>query len=441
MPIDVASVADDPQVPADADVVVVGGGIVGVSTAYFLAKSGHRVALCEKGVIAGEQSSRNWGWCRSMGRDPREIPLMLESLSIWRGLNNELNDETGFRQIGTLYICPTEKDYAKREAWLPYAREHGVNSILLRGRQVNDVLTGAIEKWTGALYTPDDGVAEPSLAAPAIARAAQRLGASIHQNCAVRGLDMQAGRVAGVVTERGRIRAGRVVMAGGVWSSLFVGTVGVRFPQLKVLASVLRTAPTSEGPITAGWGPGLALRKRLDGGYTVSSGAVVADIVPDSFRFFGDFIPLLRQEWSGITLRFGGPFFDEWKLNRRWNLDETSPFERIRTLDPKPSATEITRARQNLERSFPAFAKVSTAAEWGGMIDATPDLIPVISEIPSVPGLVLSSGYSGHGFGIGPGAGKLTAQIASGQAPCVDPGPFSFKRFTDGRKLRPLAGF
>ncbi|TPI67148.1 FAD-binding oxidoreductase [Mesorhizobium sp. B3-1-3] len=441
MPVAVEPISDDFVLPWEADVVVIGGGIVGVSTAYFLAESGQRVVLCEKGIIAGEQSSRNWGWCRSMGRDPREIPLMVESLSIWRTLNQRLNDETGFRQTGTLYICPDEQAYAKREAWLPHARENGIASVMLRGSKVNEVLTGAAENWAGALYTPSDGVAEPSHATPAIARAARRLGATILQRCAVRGLDMQAGRVAGVVTERGRIRASRVVLAGGAWSSLFVSASGVRFPQLKVVATVLRTAWTDQGPGTAAWGPGLALRKRLDGGYTVSNGMVAADIVPDSFRFFADFIPLLKQEWLGMSTRLNSAFLDEWRLTRKWALDETSPFEKVRTLDPEPSEKEVKAARRNLEQSFPAFRSVPTIASWAGMIDATPDLVPAISEIDSVPGLILSSGYSGHGFGIGPGAGKLTAQIASGQAPFVDPAPFGFSRFLDGRKLRPETGF
>lgn len=441
MPIEVAAVEGDRAVPAAADVVVVGGGIVGVSTAYFLAERGVRVVLCEKGVIAGEQSSRNWGWCRAMGRDPREIPLMMESLRIWRGLNARLGAETGFRPTGTLYICPDEAAYAKREAWLPHAREHGIDSVLLRGDKLSDVLVGTTGRWAGALYTPGDGVAEPSLAAPALARAARSLGATILQNCAVRGLDTQGGRVAGVVTEHGRIAAGTVVLAGGGWSSLFCRGAGVRFPQLKVLASVLRTAPLEGGPATAAWGPGLALRKRLDGGYTVASGDVIADVVPDSFRFFADFVPLLRQEWSGIALRFGRAFLDEWNDGRARTLDEVSPYERMRTLDPAPAASEIARARANLDRSFPAFRGVATAASWGGMIDATPDLVPVISPVEAVPGLILSSGYSGHGFGIGPGAGRLTADLASGAPPVVDPAPFRFSRFTDGSRPRPLTGF
>ncbi len=441
MPVELDSVASRAELPASADVVVVGGGIAGVCTAFFLTEMGISTVLCEKGVIAGEQSSRNWGWCRAMGRDPREIPLMVESLRLWRGLNERIGGETGFRQRGTLYICPDEKAFAKREAWLPFAREHGIDSVLLRGRQVNEVLTGAAASWTGALHTRSDGTAEPSMAVPAIARAAMAKGAVILQNCAVRGLDMAAGRVAGVITERGRIAASTVVIAGGVWSSLLCRSAGVRFPQLKVLASVLRTAPTQAGPATAAWGPGLALRKRLDGGFTVASGGVVAEIEPDSFRFFADFLPVLRQEWDGISLSFGKPFFAAQRLLDGWREGRTSPFEKVRTLDPSPSASENAKARQNLETAFPDFRGVPTAASWGGMIDATPDLVPVISEIEAVPGLILSSGYSGHGFGIGPGAGRLTAEIAAGKTPVVDPKPFRFSRYTDGSKPKALAGF
>ncbi len=437
---EVDAVESDSDLPARADVVIVGGGVIGVTAAMFLAEAGQKVVLCEKGVIAGEQSSRNWGWCRAMGRDPREIPLMLESLNFWRGMNARLGAETGFRQIGTVYICPDEKTYAKREAWLPYAREHGIDSRMLRGDAVNDVMTGANEQWIGALHTVTDGVAEPSMAVPAMATYARGLGASILQGCAVRGLELRAGRVAGVVTEKGAIAADRVVLAGGAWSSLFCRSLGLRLPQLKVLATVLRTAAVNHGPPAAGWGPGLALRKRLDGGYTVSHGRVLADVVPDSFRYLRDFLPLLKMEWDGVDLAFGRPFFDEWRLTRPWKLDEVSPFEQIRVLDPAPNEADLAGARSTLERIFPAFKGVATAASWGGMIDATPDAVPVISEVEAIPGLIVATGFSGHGFGIGPGAGRLAADLASGKPPIVDPTPFRFQRFSDGSEIRPLTG-
>src|SRR6202020_1663431 len=120
----VSPVASDPKTPARTGVVVIGGGIIGVSTALFLAEKGHSVVLCEKGRIGGEQSSRNWGWCRTMGRDAREIPLAIESLRLWRGMNARINRDTGFRQAGIAYLCETEKEIAAQEAWLADARQY-----------------------------------------------------------------------------------------------------------------------------------------------------------------------------------------------------------------------------------------------------------------------------------------------------------------------------
>lgn len=417
-----------------------GGGIIGTSTALFLAEQGIPVLLCEKGIIAGEQSGRNWGWCRTMGRDLREIPLAVESLKLWRDMNRRIGAETGFRQIGTVYVCPDEATLAKREAWLPYARQHGLDTNLLRGREVNALLAGSSTNWLGALYTPSDGVAEPWRAAPAIARAARRHGAIIMTGCAVRGIETTAGRVSAVITERGRVACQIVVIAGGVWSSLLCRGQDVRLPQLKVLGSVMQTAPVDAGPAPAAWGPGLALRKRMDGGYTVAGGGVIAEVVPDSFRFLSAFLPALRLDRKAITLRFGTPFVDEWRLTRPGSLDRPSPFEKRRVLDPEPSPRALAQARRNLDSTFPALKSAPIVRRWAGYIDVTPDAVPVISEIDRIPGLFVSTGYSGHGFGIGPGAGRLTADLVSGQTPVVDPTPFRFARFSDGTRLQPEVG-
>ncbi len=98
-------------------------------------------------------------------------------------------------------------------------------------------------------------------------------------------------------------------------------------------------------------------------------------------------------------------------------------------LDPQPSTASLAFARRKLVRAFPAFAAMQVAGTWGGMIDVTPDGVPVISAIPAVPGLHLASGFSGHGFGIGPGAGRLMADLVAGAPPIVDPAPFRFARF------------
>src|SRR5271166_5258520 len=124
-------VASDETLPPRTGVVIIGGGIIGTCTAFFLAKKGVPVALCEKGHIAGEQSSRNWGWCRKMGRDPREIPLAIEALRLWPEMNALTEAETGFRQCGIVYLCKTQADMAKREAWLEEARPYQLDTRML----------------------------------------------------------------------------------------------------------------------------------------------------------------------------------------------------------------------------------------------------------------------------------------------------------------------
>lgn len=231
-------VQSDTHLPATTGIVVIGGGIIGVSTALFLAEKGHAVVLCEKGRIGGEQSSRNWGWCRTMGRDEGEIPLAIESLRLWRGMNQRTGRETGFRQPGILYLCQNETELAAQEAWLQIARPYQVDARVVRGTALDELVPGASANFTAGLHTPTDGRAEPMHAAPAIAEAARAKGASIFTNCAVRGLDLHNGRVVAAVTELGRIRCDAVVLAGGAWSRLFCGNAGLDLPQLKILGSV-----------------------------------------------------------------------------------------------------------------------------------------------------------------------------------------------------------
>ena len=250
-------VASDEALPASTGVVVIGGGIIGTCTAFFLARKGVPVTLCEKGHIAGEQSSRNWGWCRKMGRDPREIPLAIEALRLWGEMNDAVQAETGFRRSGIVYLCKTPDELAKKAAWLEAARPYQLDTRMLTRAEAAEKLPGLAGDWAGALYTESDGRGEPQMAAPAIATAARRLGATILTQCAVRGIETQAGRVAAVVTEKGRIACDSVVVAGGVWSSLFCGNHDIRLPQLKVLSSVMRTE-------TAGGRAGdLGQRRRL----------------------------------------------------------------------------------------------------------------------------------------------------------------------------------
>lgn len=424
-------VDSDISQPDRTDVVIIGAGIAGIATALELGERGLGVVVFEKGVVAGEQSSRNWGWCRRMGRDPRELPLIQESMALWQQMHQRTGEDVGFRECGIAYLSNDEKKLAGRQQWCEeHAKPNGLSSRILSADEANSLTPDSRVPWLGGLFTADDGRAEPFLAVPAMARAAQRLGVKIFQQCAVRGLQRQAGRVSGVVTERGEITCDAVVLAGGAWSRRFCHNAGIALPQLTVINSVMRTAPLQTDYEHSVAALDFAVRKRMDGGYTVAHSTLsMADIMPDSFRLAAQYLPVLKDEWRDFRFRIGKRFFDEAALDRRWELDKPSPFEKVRILDPVPVAPIQQAALRSLQNTLPAFAEAKIAETWAGVIDVTPDVVPVIAPVAAEDGFFLATGFSGHGFGLGPGAGKLMAQLVNGERPCVDPQPFRYERF------------
>ncbi len=432
----VDSVISDEGVPAATGVVVIGGGIVGTFAALTLAGRGIPVVLCEKGYIACEQSSRNWGWCRQAGRDEREMPLIVQSLQLWREMNRVTESDTGFRQCGVLYVGESPADEARFADWEAMARPYDIGALVVRGAELKALMPGARHAYDCGLYVPTDGCAEPQRAAPAIARAAQRKGAVILAHCAVRGIERAAGRASAVITERGRIACDAVILAGGAWSSLFCASLGVRLPQLKVLSSVMRTAPVPDGPDPCTYLDEVGYRRRRDGGYTIARGSgYVAPFVPDSLRYLRDFLPTIRKESSSMRIRINAQSLRELRTPRRWPLDGPSPFEAVRVLDPAPNAKLNREALAAMIALYPQFRDVPIVQQWGGYIDVTPDVVPYISPVGTVPGLTVATGFSGHGFGIGPAAGRLAAELATGAAPSADPSPFRASRFSDGSPI------
>jgi glycine/D-amino acid oxidase-like deaminating enzyme len=431
-------IRSDETLPHSVEVVVIGGGIIGSAAAYYLAKQGLPVAVIEKGRIAGEQSSRNWGWCRQQGRDPAEIPLSKHSLDLWDALSTELGVDVGFRRSGVLFVTQDPAEIAGWEEWSALARAHQVHSRLLSAAETQALAPGSTISWRGGLHTPSDGRAEPAKAAPAIAEAARRLGATIHQDCAARGLELQGGVVSAVVTERGTIQTRAVLCAGGAWTSLFCRRHGIDLPQANVIGSALYTAaapPVIEGALGT---PRLGLRRRLDGGYTIAMrGHGTIDLTPQALRYARQFWPTFQQRRRNLRIRVGKPFLRELLDGARWPLDAASPFEAVRVLDPIPDRALLARAVAETRAAFPALRDISVAESWGGVIDSTPDALPVISPVAALPGFYLATGFSGHGFGVGPAAGHLAADLITGRGPVVDPFPFRYARLFDGTRLVP----
>ncbi len=425
-------------IPESADIVIIGGGIIGVSTAWFLARQGVNVVLCEKGHVAGEQSGRNWGWVRVQGRDTREMPMAMDSMRIWRGLADEIGEDVGYTETGCIFTARNDRQLSALATWIETAREYGLDTRIIRGDELRSHIRGSAISWPGALYTASDGHAEPHKATPAIARAAVRRGATVLTSCAVRGLDVAAGRVAGVVTEHGRIRTSVVLCAAGAWSSVFCRSLDITVPQLKVRGTVVRTAPGDDVLQGNVFDDRIGIRRREDGGYTVAHGSILDhSITPSTFRFAFKFLPALMQEIKILHLSIGRDFIDEWSTPKKWDLNSGSLFEKTRVLNPEPNPRVVRGIRRNLDRVFPQLASSPIVESWAGMIDTSPDVVPIIGQHDETPGFHIATGFSGHGFGIGPGAGKAIAGMLTGRDNGVDLSPFRLSRFFDGTPIRP----
>lgn len=431
-------VAFSDPLPEAVDVVVIGGGVIGVCTALHLARAGQRVALCEKGRIAGEQSSRNWGWIRQQGRDPDELPIMVEANTIWQELARATNVDFGLRKVGVTYLARSDAEMDIYRDWLIHARDEGVDSRLLSLREVAAMTPDLSRTYVGGLHTASDLRAEPALAVPALAEIAQREGAQLVENCAVRKLDMTGGSVSGVITEHGRIACNRVVLAGGAWSALFLRAHGVDIPQLSVRASVAATRPLPDIGEQGVADEKVAWRRRDDGGYTLAAGGYHELFIgPDAFRALPKFLTQLKAEPFGTRFKAMAPagYPDSWLTPRRWDGDEESPFERLRVLNPSPNMKKLREIAGAFGALFPRLGPVRIAKAWAGMIDTMPDVVPVVDHVAALPGLIVGTGFSGHGFGIGPGMARVLADLAMDRAPGHDLTRFRLSRFTDGSPM------
>jgi glycine/D-amino acid oxidase-like deaminating enzyme len=421
-----------------ADVVVIGAGIVGSATAYYLARRGAQVVVVERGRLPGEQSRKNWGFVRQQGRDPLEMPLVMEANRMWRGLERELGADVEWTQGGNLALAADEARMARFETWLGVAREFGLDTRLLRGRDLTSVVPGLGGTWVGGMHTPGDGHADPEKATDAFAHGAVAAGATLQLDCAVQSVTTRAGAVAGVVTERGEVRAPIVVCAAGAWSSRLLRTLGLSLPQRWVRGTVARTTAAPPTTACAVWGPGVAFRQRRDGTFNIAAGgALDHDVTLDSLRQLRFFLPSFWKNKTLFRFHVGRPLLASLAATLPRSAARRRPLVWDRGVEPRPNPGKVRRSLLELQRVLPSLPRLGITRSWAGYIDAAPDLVPVLGEVPPIGGLLVATGFSGHGFAMGPIAGRLVSELILDGKPSLDIEGFRFARFAEGAIGKP----
>ena len=425
-------------VEREAEVVIVGAGIVGCAAAYYLARRGAKVVVVEKGEIAHEQSSRNWGWIHQQTRYPHLIPLAAMSARIWDGVEEELGADLEWVRGGNLTLGFDDDQMAEFEQWRGPAREAGLETRMLTRDGVSELLPTMAGPWIGAIHVPSDGQASPQLATAAFARAAQAHGATIHERCSVEAIELHDGAVSGVATERGSIRSGRVVVAAGAWSARLCRPLGIRLPQRAVRLTVVRTTPTEPVTDVTAWGDRVTFRQDRQGRFILAGGGGADyDLNLDALRDLRQFVPNAWRNRRFLRLRVGRPLLRDLQTLVPGTRARRQPFAHLRDHEPPPNGKSAQLSLELFKKLFPSLQQLEIERAWAGNIDTTPDQGPVLGETGDLPGLTFATGFSGHGFAMGPGGGRIVSELILDEGTSLDLHKYRYARFAE-HDLSPL---
>jgi glycine/D-amino acid oxidase-like deaminating enzyme len=378
-----------------SDVLVVGGGINGVSLAFHLAQKGASVTLLEKSFIAGGPTGYSSAIVRQHYSNPVTARMALESLRFWQNFREITGGDAGFARVG-FFVGVGEADIEGLKANVALQQSVGINTRFVPVEEIN-----AIEPHVsliglgGAAYEPESGYCDPASAANGLAQAAQRLGARIHSGVRVTGFQVQGDRVTGVETEQGPFSAGQVVVAAGPWTHLLLKPLGLNLPitVARVKVGFYRRPPEL-----------------------------------DRHAIWGDFTTqiYLRPERGNLML-VGSISPDE----------ANDQVEQPDHFNPKVDLDILADFAERAARRFPLMEKGHLVNSYAALYDITPDWHAVLDAVPGYQGLYVCAGGSGHGFKLAPATGRMMAELVlEGKRPADDISLFAWDRFERGALVR-----
>lgn len=429
-------VEGDSELPERVDVVVVGGGFVGCNTALNLAERGVSVAVCEKGVVAGEASGRAAGLIEYEHLSPIKLNMISRSMELWRGMTDRIGRNIGYNGRGLLTLYDKESQVEGAQAWLDSVKgQSRIEARIVSGEEAAQIDASVGSSWCGGLFQADGAAVEPRLAAPAIAEAAREKGAKILQNCAVRGIQREADKIVGVATEKGVIRTSKVVLAGGLWSPMLAKQLGLDLPQLMVFAEQLSVEPLDQGPDLCGMTPAGYFRREPDGGYMFGSTSGAVPIIPTIFKNLKKLMSMPTDVDQEITPVFNWKTFRlESRASKVPVPGEITEFEKNRVFQPEAVGKTTAAMHKGMCKYIPAFIGSRVREHYAGALMSSLDNLGVISPVKEIPGLYLGTGML-YGLTLGPAAGEAIADMITGETPKFDLTPYRYERFIDGSKF------
>ena len=376
------------------DVIIVGAGITGCAAAFELSKSNLKIEVIEKYQPASMASGWTLAGVRQSGRHSAEIPLAKYSVQEWPNLVEILGGDTGYTQMGNLRLARNEEEVITIRNLVRDQEKAGLDiKYLNENKDIQEITPALSKKIIAASFCSTDGHAEPIKTVQAYKTAAERNGVTFSNHEEVLKINVKSNRVSSIRTSKRNIDTQTCILANGIHCNSLLKSLGIKIPLDVSIVTVIQTEKTTKilKPVIGVANADLAMRQELNGCFRITSGV---------------------QKWGG-------------KLEEKNSL----PY----------AATSLEKIHFTIARSIeviPKLSQCSIKSFWGGLIDLTPDALPVIDQIKEYEGLIVASGFSGHGFGIAPAIGGILADLTMKDPPRLPIDPFSFNRFKKNNNLK-----